>query len=124
MRGLRGATTIEQNTKEEIWKAAQELMMRLLSRNRLKTEDIGAAIFSCTKDITAAFPTAGLRQLPGFDLVPLFDAQEMDVEGSLPMCIRVLLLLNVDRNPAELQHVYLRGATMLRPDLGRRSKSF
>ena len=76
MRGIRGAITVERNDQEEIWQAAQELITELMRTNAIAPEDIGAAIFSVTEDLTAAFPTAGVRRIAGFDLVPLFDAQQ------------------------------------------------
>lgn len=117
MRGIRGATTVGRNDKEEIWQAAQELVHALVDANGIAPEDIGAAIFSVTEDLTAAFPSTGARRLPGFDLVPLFDARQCAVEDSLPRCIRVLLLVDTNRPQKEMHHIYLRGAAGLRPDL-------
>ena len=91
MRGVRGAITVEKNEKAAIWQAAKAMMQELIERNELAPEDIGAVIFSMTEDLTAAFPTAGVRQLPGFDLVPLFDARQCAIEGSLEKCILVLI---------------------------------
>ena len=117
LRGIRGAATVEKNSREEIWKTARALLTNILSANEISAENLGAVIFSSTQDLTAAFPTAGVRQLPGFNLVPLFDAQETFVEGSLPMCIRVLILADTDKKINEVHHVYLGGAKKLRPDL-------
>ena len=117
MRGIRGAITVGRNEKEEIWQAAQELVTELLRTNGITSEDIGAAIFSVTEDLTAAFPTAGVRRIAGFDLVPLFDARQCAIEDSLPRCIRVLLLVNTDAAQTDIHHVYLRAAAKLRPDL-------
>ena len=117
MRGVRGAITVEQNEKEAIWQAAKAMMQELIERNELAPEDIGAVIFSMTEDLTAAFPTAGVRQLPGFDLVPLFDARQLAIEGSTPMCIRALLLVDTDRAQRDIHHIYLGRAKQLRPDL-------
>ena len=117
MRGIRGAITVGGNEKEEIWLAAQELITELLRTNAITAADIGAAIFSVTEDLTAAFPTAGVRRINGFDLVPLFDARQCAIENSLPRCIRVLLLVNTDAAQADIHHVYLRAAAHLRPDL-------
>lgn len=117
MRGIRGAITVTRNEKEEIWQAAKEMMQEILSRNSLQPEDIGAVIFSMTEDLTAGFPTAGVRRIPGFDLVPLFDARQCAIEGSLPLCIRVLVLADTDRKQSEIRHVYLGGAARLRPDI-------
>lgn len=117
LRGIRGAATVEENSQEEIWSAAQELVTKIVSDNQLSVESIGAIIFSSTKDLTAAFPSAGVRKLPIFKFVPLFDAQETDIEGSLPMCLRVLILADVEKNLSEVCHVYLGKAKNLRPDL-------
>ena len=117
MRGIRGAITVGRNEKEEIWQAAQELVAELLRVNAVTAADIGAAIFSATEDLTAAFPTAGVRRIDGFDLVPLFDARQCAIESSLPRCIRVLLLVNTDVPQSAVHHVYLRAAAELRPDL-------
>ena len=117
MRGIRGAATIEQNTKEEIFAATQQMESEMLRRNEIAPEDIGAAIFSATEDVTAAFPAAGARQLPGFNLVPLFDARQMAVENSMPLCIRALLLVDTDKKASEIKHVYLGRAATLRADI-------
>ena len=110
MRGIRGAVTVEQNTKEEIWQAAQTMVKEILRRNSVTPDMIGAAIFSSTEDLT-------VRQLSGFDLVPLFDARQCAIEGSLDHCIRVLLLVDTKKGQQEIQHVYLGRAAALRPDL-------
>lgn len=117
MRGIRGAITVGRNEKEEIWQAAQELITEILRTNAITADDIGAAIFSVTDDLTAAFPTAGVRRIAGFDLVPLFDARQCAIEDSLPRCIRVLLLVNTAAAQSDIHHVYLRAAAKLRPDL-------
>ena len=117
LRGIRGAITVSSNTKEDIWQAALQIMTEILSKNKLKAEQIGAAIFSSTEDLTAAFPTTGIRKLPVFSLVPLFDTREPSIENSLPMCIRILLLVDTDKIPRDICHVYLGGAKDLRPDL-------
>lgn len=118
LRGIRGAITVTQNNKDEIFSAAQSLITTMLSANNLPLDNVGAIIFTSTNDLTAAFPSAGLRQLSGnFNLVPLFDAQETFVEGSLPMCIRALILADVDKSPEQIQHIYLGNAKKLRPDL-------
>ena len=120
LRGIRGAVTVEKNTKEEIWRAAQTLVTKILSANGIVADAIGAMIFSSTEDLTAAFPTSGVRQLSAFSLVPLFDTRQIAVEGSLPMCIRVLILAEVDKKPNEVCHIYLGGAKNLRPDLAKK----
>ena len=117
MRGIRGATTVDENSKEKIWSAAQLLVKKILSLNELHIENIGAIIFSTTEDLTAAFPSTALRERPAFRLVPLFDTREPAVENSLPLCIRVLILADIDKAQNKIHHVYLGGAKNLRPDL-------
>lgn len=117
MRGIRGAITVNDNSREEIGLAARQLVTKILSLNELRAEDIGAIIFSTTGDLTAAFPSTALRERPAFRFVPLFDTREPAVEGSLPLCIRVLILADTDKRQNDIRHVYLGGAKDLRPDL-------
>ena len=117
MRGIRGAVTVDENSREKIWLAARHLVTKILSQNELRAENIGAIIFSTTEDLTAAFPSSAIRQLPALRLVPLFDTREPAVENSLPLCIRVLILADTDKEQNEIHHVYLGGAKNLRPDL-------
>lgn len=118
MRGIRGAITVEKDTREEIWQAAARMVRECLEQNGIAPQDIGAAIFSMTEDLTSAFPSAGVRRkLEGFDAVPLFDMRQLAIKGSLPRCIRVLLLVNMEKKQTEIHHVYLEKAAALRPDL-------
>ena len=117
MRGIRGAATVNENSQEQIWQTARQLVTEILSLNELTAESIGAIIFSTTEDLTAAFPSSAVRQLPDLRLVPLFDTREPAIENSLPMCIRVLILVDTDKAQNEIRHVYLGGAKNLRPDL-------
>ena len=119
MRGIRGAITVDENSKEKIWRAAQLLVTEILSRNELRAENLGAIIFSTTEDLTAAFPSSAVRQLSALSLVPLFDTREPAVENSLPFCIRVLILADTDKAQNKIRHVYLGGAKNLRSDLDR-----
>ena len=119
MRGIRGAVTVDENSKEKIWLAARQLVTKILSLNELRAENIGAIIFSTTEDLTAAFPSTAIRQLPALQFVPLFDTREPTIENALPLCIRVLILADTDKNQNEIRHVYLGGAKNLRPDLDR-----
>ena len=117
MRGIRGATTVTEDKAEEIWSATTEMVDEILRRNRLSPVDIGALIFTATADLQSAFPATGARKLPGMNLVPVFDAQQLAVDGSLTKCIRVLALVETELSSAEISHVYLRNAASLRPDL-------
>lgn len=120
-RGIRGATTAQDNTADSILEATRELLEALASANGLHPEDLAAAFFTATGDLDAAFPARAARDL-GWTAVPLLDSREMEVPGSLPHCIRVLLLWNADKSQEEIVHVYLRGAENLRPDLRREAK--
>ena len=117
LRGIRGAITVDENSREKIWQAARQLVTKILSSNKLRGEDVGAIIFSTTQDLTDGFPSTGVRQLTGLRLVPLFDTLEPAIENSLPLCIRVLILADIDKKQNEVCHVYLEGAKNLRPDL-------
>jgi len=116
VRGIRGAITVTEDTPEEIVAATQEMLRALMDRNGFTAEDVISAIFTVTPDITSEFPARGAR-LMGWTRVPLLCSQEMPVPGALPRCIRVLLHVNTDKSQAEIKHVYLRGASALRPDM-------
>jgi len=113
-RGIRGATTVERNEREEILAATTELLQLMIRENALRSEDIASAIFSLTDDLDAEFPAVAARAL-GWTEVPLMCAREIPVPGSLRMCIRVLLHVNTTRSASEMRHIYIRGATHLRP---------
>jgi chorismate mutase len=117
VRGVRGATTCEHNTEEEILFATRELMEKICTANpRLKLEDVASVFFSVTEDLNAAFPAKGARQT-GWEDVPLLDMREIPVPGSLPNCIRVLIHWNTDQAQDDIVHVYLHDAVKLRPDM-------
>ncbi len=120
-RGVRGATTVERNERGAILEATRELLGALVRANGIDPCELASAIFSLTPDLDAAFPAEAARQL-GWGQVPLLDVQEVHVPGSLPRCIRVLLLWNTERPPSAVVHVYLRKARTLRPDLGARTE--
>ena len=115
-RGIRGATTVENDSAAAILAATRELLTRIVEANDMALEDIASAFFIVTPDLTAAFPAQAAREL-GWQHVPLLDAQEIPVPGSLPRCVRVLIHWNTEKPQAEIRHVYLRGAASLRPDL-------
>lgn len=113
VRGIRGATSVLGNTKEEIIAATKELLSEIVKSNRIRIEDISSIIFSATDDIDAEFPAVAAREL-GWEDTPLLCTREIAVAGSLPRCIRILLHVNTDKKPAEINHVYLREAVNLR----------
>ncbi len=119
-RGIRGATTVEHNTREEILAATRELLELLTEHNDLQAEDIVSVIFTVTADLDAAFPAIAARDL-GWTETALLCAREIPVPNSLGNCIRVLLHVNTERSAAEIQHVYIREAVSLRPTFRRDS---
>ena len=114
-RGIRGATTADENTRESILDATREMLQRLIDENDMREEDIASAIFSTTPDLNAEFPAVAARQLGWLDTA-LFCTHEMAVPGSLERCIRVLIHWNTTRRAGEIRHVYIRGAQNLRPE--------
>lgn len=116
LRGVRGATTVERNEREEIFANVAELLALIVEENKIDIEDIGAVIFSSTPDINAAFPAAGARAM-GWSEVPLFGTLEIDNPEGVPRCIRVLILWNTEVPQKEIKHLYAKGAAVLRQDL-------
>jgi chorismate mutase len=117
VRGIRGAITIENNTDTEITLAAEEMVQELITKNNIEPKTVAQVLFTVTEDITAAFPAKVLRNFPGWSYVPVVCAVEIPVPNSLPLCIRVLMTVNTDVEQDQIEHVYLREATKLRPDL-------
>ncbi|MCF6777378.1 chorismate mutase [Thiotrichales bacterium 19X7-9] len=115
-RGVRGAITIEENTKEAIELATIELLEEMVKRNQIDIDMLASAFFAVTPDITAAFPPTAARKI-GWHNVPLLNCMEMSAEDGLRFCIRVLLHWNTDKTNTEIKHVYLREAAKLRPDI-------
>jgi prephenate dehydratase len=115
-RGIRGATTVAENSPTEILKATEELLRALSTANDLVPDDIASVIFTVTPDLDATFPAQAARKL-GWTNVPLLDTIEVSVPDALPRCIRALVHWNTVRPPEAIRHVYLRDATQLRSDL-------
>src|ERR1700734_2320923 len=116
VRGLRGATTVDVDSTEQVTERSQELMRRLMERNDLVEDDIVSALFTATADVTSIFPATAIREI-GFGAVPLLCAAEIAVPGAMPLCIRVLLHVYTAKGRDEIHHVYLHGAQGLRDDL-------
>jgi chorismate mutase len=119
-RGIRGATTVTENSKEAIMASTKELLTSILTANQLQTADIASAFFTTTADLNADFPAAAARQMQ-WDNVPLLCGHEMNVPGALGMCLRVLLHVNTEKRQEDMIHIYLHGATALRPDIAGRN---
>ena len=115
LRGIRGATTVPADTHEHICARTIELLDALRERNRLRDDDIVSVVFTATSDVTAAFPAVAARRA-GMSGTPLLCCREMDVPGSMPRCIRVLLHAYLPSGRAA-RHVYLHEARSLRDDL-------
>ena len=116
VRGVRGAITVAENTREGIHEATSLLINTIIEANELATEDIASAFFTVTVDLNADFPARAARNL-GWIYVPMICNTEIAVPGSLEKTIRILLLINTTKSQVDIKHIYLRGAAKLRPDL-------
>ncbi|MBM3269388.1 MAG: chorismate mutase [Candidatus Sericytochromatia bacterium] len=116
LQAIRGAITVPANERQPILQATGELLGAILGANGLVADDIVSAIFTMTGDLDAVFPAEAARDI-GWNQVPLLCCREIDVPGSLPRCVRVMVHVETPRDRAAIQHVYLREATRLRPDL-------
>jgi len=116
VRALRGATTVDDDSKEQITDRVVELLSELLDRNGAHHDDLISVLFTATDDIHSMFPALAARKA-GFGDIPLICARELDIEGGTPRCIRVLVHLTTARERDELRHVYLHGALGLNDDL-------
>jgi len=116
LRALRGATTLDADTREQVMDRTATLIRTILERNAVGHEDLVSLIFTATDDVRSEFPAAAARSI-GISDVPLLCARELDVEGAVGLCIRVLIHLYTDKEPPALRHVYLEGARPLRTDL-------
>ncbi len=115
-RGVRGATTVEDNSREAILRGARQLLALMIRRNQIEAEDVASAIFSVTQDLNAEFPALAARQLGWLD-VPLLCTNEIPVQTSLPLCVRILINWNTTKSQKEIVHIYIREAIQLRPDI-------
>ena len=116
VRALRGATTVDADTREQVSGRVQALVTEMLERNDVAKDDLISIVFTATEDVTSMVPATAARPL-GLGDVPLLCARELTIDGGTPRCIRVLMHLNTERARHELHHVYLEGAKALRDDL-------
>ncbi|MBG9736042.1 MULTISPECIES: chorismate mutase [Paenibacillus] len=116
-RGIRGATTVSRNDAEEILQSTTLLLEQIVEQNDVQPEQIANIWITMTEDLNATFPARAIRAMKGWDLVPLMCAVEIPVKGSLPLCIRLMVTINTDKEQHEIRHVYLNEAIGLRPDL-------
>jgi len=116
VRALRGATTLDADTTEQMEERVQELLREMLERNGVHHDDIISIVFTATDDLHAMFPATAARAL-GLGDLPLLCARELNIEGTTPRCVRILMHLTTERVPADLRHVYLHGAKGLNDEL-------
>lgn len=116
VRGVRGATTIDEDTPNAIHKATQELLATMVEENDIEEEYVASIMFTTTQDLTSAYPAKAAREI-GWQFTPLMGAVEMNKTDGLKHCIRILIHWNTEKSLQEINHVYLNGAANLRPDL-------
>lgn len=119
IRGIRGATTVTNNDEQEILKASEELIGILIGKNNISPDNVASVFISLTPGLDAAFPAKALRMFPNWTYVPVMCMQEIPVPGSLANCIRIMMHVHTETSQADIQHVYLREAISLRPDLNK-----
>lgn len=116
LRGVRGATCLQQDDAQEMFEAVGELVQTMMTENEVSDDDVVSLILTSTPDLTCAFPAAGARAYGLVD-VPLLCAQEINVAGGLAKVVRILMHVESTRSRSQLRHIYLRGAEVLRQDL-------
>lgn len=114
-RGVRGATTITTDTREDVLAATHELLLLMINANGIQANDVASAIFTTTPDIISEYPALAARKLGWVD-VALLCGHEMNVPRGLKKCIRILIHWNTAKHPADIRHIYINGAANLRPD--------
>ena len=116
IRGVRGAITVDANSADAILGGTQELLTTMIALNRIAEDEVASILFTATPELTAAYPAKSARTI-GWTRTALMGFVEADIDDGLPMCIRVLIHWNTDKALEEIQHVFLRDAIRLRPDL-------
>ncbi len=116
VRALRGATTVDADTTEQLHERVSALLQHMLDRNDVDKDDCISILFTATDDIHSMFPALAARGM-GFGDVPLICARELDIVGGTAMCVRIMMHINTEKARSELHHVYLEGAKGLRDDL-------
>lgn len=113
---VRGATTVEDDTSEQVLERTEELLNAIISRNDIDADDIISIIFTATADLSSEFPAVAARNL-GLSHIPLLCSQEISVKGSIERCIRVMMHVYIERERSDIRHPYLHDARQLRTDL-------
>ena len=116
---IRGATTVESNTKEEILKETSNLMKTIIKENNLDVEDMISMCFTMTNDLDAVYPAVAVRDILNITDVPMLNYEEKYIQGSLRKCIRVMIYINSTKTKKDVKHIYLNKAKELRKDLAK-----
>jgi len=116
MVSIRGAITVESNSSKSIINGAKELIQKIEEKNNINVDSVISMIFTCTQDLSKVAPAKAAREL-GYTNASLMCFNEMEVEDSLNMCIRLMVLCNLDISQDKINHIYLKGAKILRLDL-------
>ena len=112
--GIRGAITVSANSRESILAATEELLVEMTQANQIETSDIAAVFFTTTSDLNAEFPAAATRELGWPNNMALLCGHEMNVPNDLPRCLRILMLVNTEKGPEDITHIYLGEAKRLK----------
>lgn len=118
---IRGAVTVEENSSECIWENTKLMLNEIINANNINIEDIVSIFFTCTRDLDTAYPAVAAREIGIVDAA-LMCVQELYVKGSLKMCIRAAVNIETNKRQKDMQHVYLKGAKKLRPDIINKNK--
>lgn len=121
-RGIRGATTVEEDREELVLQATESLIIEMVEQNDVEIDDIASVIVSTTTDVTSVFPARAIRSIEGWEYVPVMCTHEMDVPGAIQKCIRLMMHVNTNKAQREIEHIYQNEAVRLRPDLVKEEK--
>ncbi len=123
-RGIRGATTVQKNTEEDILQCTKKVLQEMITLNAVQPEDVSHVFISVTEEIDAVFPAKALREFVGWTFVPVMCMREVPVQNSLPKCIRIMMVVHTSLMQEEIHHVFQNEAIQLRPDLVEKERSY
>ncbi len=117
IRGIRGAITVKENDADEMVANTKILLDEMIKKNEIVPENVAQVLISTTEDLDAVFPARAMRMLDGWTYVPVMCMREIPVVNSLEKCIRIMMTVETDIPQDQIEHIYLEGAVVLRPDL-------
>lgn len=117
IRGIRGAITVTKDDATEVLAETTKLLAAIIAANHIDASQVSSVIATTTPDIVSAFPAKAVRTYEGWNFVPVMCMHEMNVDGALPLCIRLMVNVETDVAQQDIQHIYLNDAVKLRPDL-------